>query len=89
MKIKKLKLKGLFIAEPNIFYDKRGFLYETYNEKLHLKLIKKKVVQVIHSHSKRNTIRGMHFQKKPFSQSKLVKVLSGSIFDVFIDLRKN
>ena len=87
MKIKKLKLKGLFIAEPNIFYDKRGFLYETYNEKLHLKLIKKKVVQVIHSHSKRNTIRGMHFQY-PHLQGKLVSVLNGKIFDVTVDIRK-
>ena len=88
MKIKKLKLAGLFIIEPNIFHDKRGFLHETYNEYLHLKLIKSKIVQVIHSHSKKNTLRGMHFQY-PHLQGKLVSVLQGKIFDVTVDVRKN
>ena len=87
MKIKKLKLRGLFIIEPNIFHDKRGFLYETYNENLHLKLTKSKIVQVIHSHSKKNTIRGIHFQY-PHLQGKLVSVLQGKIFDVTVDIRK-
>ena len=69
MKVKKLQLPGLFIIEPNIFYDKRGFLHETYNEDLHLKLTKSKIVQVIHSHSKKDTLRGIHFQhKKPQNQ---------------------
>ena len=53
MKIKKLNLSGLSIIQPNIFHDKRGFLCETYNESLYLKLIKSKIVQVIHSHSKK------------------------------------
>ena len=87
MKIKKLKLRGLFIIEPNIFHDKRGFLYETYNENLHLKLIKSKIVQIIHSYSKKNTIRGIHFQY-PHLQGKLVSVLQGKIFDVTVDIRK-
>ena len=88
MKIKKLKLTGLFIIEPNIFHDKRGFLYEIYNENLHLKLIKSKIVQVIHSHSKKNTIRGIHFQY-PRLQGKLVSVVQGKIFDVTVDIRKS
>jgi len=88
MKIKKLKLAGLFVIEPNIFYDKRGFLYETYNENLYLKLIKSKIVQVIHSNSKKNTIRGIHFQY-PCLQGKLVSVVQGKIFDVTVDIRKN
>ena len=88
MKIKKLKLRGLFIIEPNIFHDKRGFLYETYNENLHLKLTKSKIVQVIHSHSKKNTIRGIHFQY-PHLQGKLVSVVQGKIFDVTVDIRKS
>ena len=88
MKIKKLNLSGLSIIQPNIFHDKRGFLCETYNESLYLKLIKSKIVQVIHSHSKKNTIRGIHFQY-PNLQGKLVSVLQGKIFDVSVDIRKS
>ena len=88
MKVKKLELPGLFIIEPNIFYDKRGFLHETYNEDLHLKLTKSKIVQVIHSHSKKNTVRGIHFQY-PHLQGKLVSVVQGKIFDVTVDIRKS
>ena len=88
MKVKKLDLPGLFIIEPNIFYDKRGFLHETYNEDLHLKLTKSKIVQVIHSHSKKDTLRGIHFQY-PHLQGKLVSVIQGKIFDVTVDIRKN
>ena len=88
MKIKKLNLSGLSIIQPNIFHDKRGFLCETYNESLYLKLIKSKIVQVIHSHSKKNTVRGIHFQY-PHLQGKLVSVVQGKIFDVTVDIRKN
>ena len=63
MKIKKLIIPGPFIIEPKIFYDKRGFLYETWNEDLYFKSgIKSRIVQVIHSYSKKNTLRGIHFQ---------------------------
>ena len=77
-------------VEPIIHSDERGSFSEDYNFKEFSKIgIEDKFLQDNISLSlKRNTIRGMHFQKKPFSQSKLVKVLSGSIFDVFIDLRK-
>ena len=88
MKIKKLKLPGLCIIEPKIFRDKRGCLYETYNENSYLKFIKSKIVQVINSNSKKNTIRGIHFQY-PNLQGKLVSVLQGNIFDVTVDIRKN
>ena len=88
MKIKKLKLPELFVIEPKVFRDKRGFLYEIYNEDSYLKLIKSKIVQVIHSHSKKNTIRGIHFQY-PHLQGKLVSVANGKIFDVTVDIRKN
>ena len=88
MKVKKLELPGLFIIEPNIFYDKRGFLHETYNEDLHLKLTKSKIVQVIHSHSKKDTLRGLHFQKK-CSQNKIIFILKGIINDFAVDIRKN
>ena len=88
MKIKKLNLSEVFIIEPNIFQDKRGFLYEAYNENLYLKLIKSKIVQVIHSQSKKNTVRGIHFQY-PHPQGRLVSVVQGKIFDVTVDIRKS
>ena len=81
MKIKKLSLPGPLIIEPIVFYDKRGFLYETWNQEIYLKSpIKSKIVQVIHSHSKKNTLRGIHFQY-PNLQGKLVSVIEGKIFD--------
>ena len=71
--------------------DDRGFFSEIYKEREFRKVgIENQFVQQNLSFSKkRNTLRGMHFQSKPFAQSKMIKVLKGSIFDVFIDLRKN
>lgn len=76
-------------VEPTIHSDERGSFSEDYNYEEFSKIgIEDTFVQDNISLSlKRNTVRGMHFQLKPFSQSKLIKVLSGSIFDVFIDLR--
>ncbi len=75
----------------DVHNDKRGFFSETYNEEIFKSCgISDKFVQDNISYSfKKNTLRGLHFQLKPFSQSKLIKVLKGSIYDVFIDLRKN
>jgi len=88
MKIKKLKFFGPFIIEPKIFKDKRGFLYEAYNQDIYSKFIKSKFVQVICTQSKKNTLRGIHFQY-PNLQGKLVSVIEGKIFDVIVDIRKN
>ena len=89
MKIKKLTLPNVFIIEPKIFYDKRGFLYETWNQDLYFKnKIKFKIVQVLHSYSKKNTLRGIHFQY-PNLQGRLVSIINGKIFDVIVDIRKN
>ena len=89
MKIKKLTLPNAFIIEPKVFYDKRGFLYETWSQDLYFKnKIKFKIVQEIHSYSKKNTLRGIHFQY-PNPQGKLVSVINGKIFDVIVDIRKN
>ena len=88
LKIKKLRLPGPFLIELKIFRDKRGFLYETWNEELYFKSkIKSKIVQVVYSHSKKNTLRGIHFQY-PNLQGKLVSVINGKIFDVIVDIRK-
>ena len=83
MKIKKTKFKGLVILEGVRHQDKRGYLRELVVEKL----IKKKFKFQILSVSKKNVLRGLHFQiRKP--QGKLISVLKGEIFDVAVDLRK-
>tara|TARA_B100001057_G_scaffold194300_1_gene195109 strand:- start:263 stop:781 length:519 start_codon:yes stop_codon:yes gene_type:complete len=84
MKIKKTKFKGLVILNGIKHEDKRGYLRELVLEKL----IKKKFKFQILSVSKKNVLRGLHFQvRKP--QGKLISVLKGEIFDVSVDLRKN
>ena len=84
MKIKKTKFKNLIILKGLKHQDKRGYLRELVLEKL----IKKKFKFQILSVSKKNVLRGLHFQvKKP--QGKLISVLKGEIFDVSVDIRKN
>ena len=75
---------------PKVYSDTRGSFSEDYNYIEFEKIgIKDKFVQDnISISSKKNTIRGLHFQSNPFSQSKMIKVIRGSIFDVFVDLRK-
>tara|TARA_B110000003_G_C16617930_1_gene522001 strand:- start:129 stop:689 length:561 start_codon:yes stop_codon:yes gene_type:complete len=75
----------------NIYNDKRGFFSEIYNQNVFKKHgISNSFIQDNISYSlKKNTLRGLHFQLKPFSQAKMIKVLKGSIYDVFIDLRKD
>ncbi len=89
MKLKKLSLPGPYLIEPKIFYDKRGSLYESWNKK---NSFKKKIInnisQVTVTHSKKNVLRGLHFQY-PNLQGKLISVMNGKIFDVIVDIRKN
>ena len=89
MKIKKLSLKGPCIIEPKIFYDKRGFLYESWNQETYLKKkLNIKIIQMTYARSKKNVLRGIHIQY-PNLQGKLISVISGKIFDVIVDVRKN
>ena len=84
MKIKKTKFKGIFILNGLKHEDKRGYLRELVLEKL----INKKFKFQILSLSKKNVLRGLHFQiRKP--QGKLISVIKGEIFDVAVDIRKN
>jgi len=86
----KTNIPGLLVFEPEVFEDSRGYFYESYNENLFLKEgIEVKFVQDNQSRSGYGVIRGLHYQLNPFSQSKLVRVLSGSILDVAVDIRKN
>jgi dTDP-4-dehydrorhamnose 3,5-epimerase len=80
-------LKDLFLIKPKIFHDYRGFLFESYNKKKFEDLgISTVFVQDNHSHSVKNTIRALHFQKNP-PQAKLVRSVTGKIWDVAVDLR--
>lgn len=89
MKITPLSFKDILLIEPEVFKDERGFFFESFNQRIFNKLIGREVkfVQDNQSKSKKNVIRGLHFQiEKP--QIKLIKVISGSIFDVVVDIRK-
>jgi len=88
-----LKIKsffsGSYIIKPDFYTDKRGIFYETFHQKKYSKMLKNyKFIQDNFSKSKKNVLRGMHFQSKN-SQGKLVFVIKGKIFDVIVDLRKN
>ncbi len=83
MKVSELSLKGVFLFELDKFADNRGFFIEVFRE-LNLNV---HFVQLNHSFSEKNVIRGLHFQRYPKEQAKLVKVISGRIFDVVVDLK--
>jgi dTDP-4-dehydrorhamnose 3,5-epimerase len=81
-------ISGLIIIEIKIFKDDRGFFIESYNKEAFKKLgINAEFVQDNHSFSKKGVLRGLHFQLK-YPQGKLVRVISGRVFDVAVDLRK-
>ena len=84
MKIRKTKFKGLLIVKQKNNSDSRGNLRETFNNKI----LKKKFIFDCFSFSKKNTLRGLHLQKKK-SQAKIITVVHGKILDVVVDLRKN
>ena len=90
MKILKNKIKGSFTIIPNIVKDNRGFFVRLMCSKVLKKHIKQfKIVQSNSSFSvKKGTIRGLHYQVKPFEEAKLIHCIAGSIYDVIIDLRK-
>jgi len=88
--IKKTPLQGVLEIFPNVFEDERGYFFESYREDW---LIKEGVnnvwLQDNQSFSQKGTVRGLHFQKGLFAQAKLVRVISGKVLDVVVDLRKN
>jgi len=91
MNVIKTDLDGVFILEPRIFADNRGYFYESFSERsLHEAGIEMKTVQINHSQSLlRGTVRGLHFQMAPMAQTKIVRCLRGKILDVAVDLRKD
>ncbi|GAB4202233.1 MAG: dTDP-4-dehydrorhamnose 3,5-epimerase [Bacteroidia bacterium] len=90
MKIIETSLTGLYIIEPKVFKDERGYFYESYNQKIFSDAgIKDVFVQDNQSLSQKNVVRGLHFQHPPFAQAKLVRVIKGAVLDVVVDIRKN
>ncbi|MBM3432408.1 MAG: dTDP-4-dehydrorhamnose 3,5-epimerase [Bacteroidetes bacterium] len=89
MQIEPTYIDGLFIVMPRVFEDARGYFFESYNESVfQAKGFSYRWVQDNQSASTRGVIRGLHFQAPPFAQTKLIRVLQGSILDVAVDIRK-
>lgn len=89
IKVSKCEIEGLYIIEPTVFGDERGYFMETYNQndfkEVNLNMV---FVQDNQSKSVRGVLRGLHYQKE-FPQGKLVRVIRGRVFDVAVDIRKN
>ena len=80
--------QGLYVFEPIVFEDNRGYFFESYNEKIFATQGIGPFVQDNQSSSSYGVIRGLHYQLAPYAQAKLVRVLTGSILDVAVDIRK-
>ena len=91
MKAVTTKLDGVVRLEPKVFGDERGFFFESFNRETFQKAtgISPDFVQDNHSRSARNVLRGLHYQVDPHAQGKLVRVVSGAIFDVAVDIRRS
>ena len=89
MEIVPLRLKGLFLIKPRVFKDERGFFFENYQRERYQKAgIDLEFIQDNAAFSKKNILRGLHYQEKP-GQAKLVFAVTGSIWDVAVDIRPN
>lgn len=90
MRVLKTEIDDLFIIEPNLFEDSRGYFMESFNEKEFKKYFQNiKFIQDNESKSSFGVLRGLHYQTPPFAQTKLVRVIKGKVLDVVVDLRKN
>ena len=91
MKIITTNINGVYLIKPRIFKDDRGVFFESFNEQIFKKKIDSKLnfVQDNQSLSYKGVLRGLHFQKPPHAQAKLVSVFKGCVIDVVVDLRKD
>ena len=90
MNIIKTNIEGAVILEPRVFYDERGYFLESFSERWFRSTVcDTHFVQDNESKSGYGVLRGLHFQKPPFAQAKLVRVVSGKILDVSVDIREN
>jgi dTDP-4-dehydrorhamnose 3,5-epimerase len=91
MEIEKTSLEGALLIKPKVFKDERGFFMESYSKKK-LKELGIEADFVMDNHSKsvtKGVLRGLHYQKPPYTQAKLVRVTKGAVYDVIVDLRKD
>ena len=89
MEIIKTNIEGVIIIEPRIFKDDRGYFFESFSQReFEEKVCRTTFVQDNESKSSYGVLRGLHFQKPPFAQSKLVRVIKGAVLDVAVDIRK-
>ena len=89
IKVTKCDIEGLYVIEPSVFGDNRGYFMETYNQNdFHEEGLDMVFVQDNQSMSTKGVLRGLHFQKQ-YPQGKLVRVVRGTVFDVAVDLRAN
>ena len=89
MKVTTTAIEGVLIIEPKVFGDERGFFFESFNQRAFNEAVGQPVefVQDNHSRSAKGVLRGLHFQRPPHAQGKLVRVTQGSVFDVAVDIR--
>lgn len=87
----KQEISGPLVLKPDIYTDQRGYFFETWNQRIFNEVFKLNIlfVQDNQSYSNYGTLRGLHFQLNPMAQGKLVRVTSGEVCDVLVDLRKN
>lgn len=90
MIVQRFDIEGLLAFTPRVFEDERGYFFESYNAQVFEELVGQPItfVQDNQSLSAKNVLRGMHFQKPPYAQGKLVRVVKGAVLDVAVDLRK-
>lgn len=90
MNVVKTKIEGVVIIEPRVFRDDRGYFFESFSQQRFNELVAPVTfVQDNESRSTYGVLRGLHFQKPPYAQSKLVRVVKGVVLDVAVDLRKD
>lgn len=88
MNVVKTSIEGVVIIEPKIFGDSRGYFFESYNQRDFADVTDTTFVQDNESLSCYGVVRGLHFQRPPYAQSKLVRVVSGCVLDVAVDIRR-
>ena len=90
MKINTTNIEGVYLIKPKVFKDDRGLFFESFNKEIFQKNIASNInfVQDNQSSSSKGVLRGLHFQKPPHAQAKLVSVIKGAVLDVVVDLRK-
>ena len=91
MKVTPLKIPDVKLIEPDVFEDERGFFYESFNQQKFNEAMGENItfVQDNHSKSSKGVLRGLHYQKAPHEQGKLVRVIAGEVFDVVVDIRRD